>query len=90
MASLKLEIIGVRLINCYCNSCELDDLLATTDEHSESVATYVDIDEVTGWKTVVDDYRIYGMETTYYSPDKSTTEIICLSCLLEWKKNETH
>lgn len=80
----------MRLINCYCNSRELDDLLATTNEFSEPIATYVDIDEVMGWKTVVDDYQIYGMETTYYSPDKSTTEFICLSCLLEWRKNETY
>ena len=72
--------------SCYCNSTELDDLLEQEGENARLISDFVlDTEKIS-------EYKSYGIKTTYYSPDKLDMEVICLSCLLEYKEvcNETH
>ena len=77
--------------SCYCNSTELDDLLEQEGENARLISDFV-LDTDIEWEEKISEYKSYGIKTTYYSPDKLDMEVICLSCLLDYKEvcNETH
>lgn len=73
--------------NCNCNSCELDVLLEELKEPNKVYSYINDMD----WEVRISDYKSYGIVTTYYSPDKWDSEIVCKNCILKYKEdyNET-
>ena len=73
--------------NCKCS--EVDDLLPEDDkvDEEESILNFCYYEEETGWEICISEYEKYGIVTTYYSPDKWDSEIVCKNCILKYKED---
>jgi hypothetical protein len=84
MVNTRSEETGVKPTNCKCS--EVDDLLPEDDKYVDPIFNSCYYEKETGWEICISEYENYGIVTTYYSPDKCDSEIICKNCVLEYKE----